>query len=55
MGSDIIDQLLIRYSVFVKYWKKNSRIWDWISAVNRIKKKPMIQLGGSRSIIQHSH
>jgi hypothetical protein len=43
---DAVDQLLIRYSVFVRYWRKMEVHWDCTSAIYRLQTKPVIQLGG---------
>jgi hypothetical protein len=48
---DVIDQLLIRYSEFVKYWRKNGSIMGLFIRYLYIDsdRKPMIRLGGERS------
>jgi hypothetical protein len=38
VGSDVTDQLLIRFSAFVRYWKKNGSRVNSISAIHDFKK-----------------
>jgi hypothetical protein len=39
VGFDVTDQLLIRFSVFVRYWRKNETAYQLLTDI----KKPMIQ------------
>jgi hypothetical protein len=37
VGFDVTDQLLIRFSVFVRYWRKNGSTRDSASAIHRLQ------------------
>jgi hypothetical protein len=43
---DVIDQLLIRYFAFVRYWRKYGSTMGLYISYLQISVKPMIQLGG---------
>jgi len=50
---DVIDQLLIRYSLFVRYWREMGISWDSISVIYRFWEG--LWLSEERSIVQYSH
>jgi hypothetical protein len=50
---DITDELLIRYSAFVRYWIRNVNKWDSTPAVYRLQES--IFFSEERNIIQYAH
>jgi hypothetical protein len=43
---DVIGQRLIRYSIFIRYWRKGGSIMVLYISYSYISRKTMIQLGG---------
>jgi hypothetical protein len=42
---DVIDQLLIRYSAFIRYWRKNWTIMGVYNSYLYISRSPVTQSG----------
>jgi hypothetical protein len=51
---DVIDQQLIIFSTFGRYWRENGSIMAQYSSYSQISKKPTIQLGGKYTIFSLS-
>jgi hypothetical protein len=46
MDLNVINQLLISYSAFVRYWRKNRGAMEQYISYLQTSRKPMIQLEG---------
>jgi hypothetical protein len=43
MGSDVIDERLIRFSAFARYWRKNGSAMRQYISYSKTSRKPVIQ------------
>jgi hypothetical protein len=46
VGFDVTDQLLIRFSALVRYWKKNGSTLKQYISYSETSRKPVILSGG---------
>jgi hypothetical protein len=45
VGFDVTDQLLIRFSAFVRYWRRDGSTMRQYISYSKASRKPLIQLG----------